>query len=115
MQFNTDPNKQVNEINFYQKSISHNLSHPPIKFNKRIITNCNHQKHLGIILDSNLNFNIHIDQKIKNSNILIGHIKRLSINLPRNALLTTCKSFVLILTMVIHYMTNQTIKIFKTK
>ena len=102
MQFNTDPNKQVNEINFYQKSISHNLSHPPIKFNKRIITNCNHQKHLGIILDSNLNFNIHIDQKIKNSNILIGLIKRLSINLPRNVLLTTYKSFVLILTMVIY-------------
>ena len=32
MQFNPDPNKQANEV------ISHNLSHPPIKFNEIIIT-----------------------------------------------------------------------------
>ena len=56
MQFNPDPNKQSNEVIFSRKSISHNLSHPPIKFNERTITKCNHQKHLGIILDSNLNF-----------------------------------------------------------
>ena len=56
MQFNPDPNKQANEVIFSRKSISHNLSHPPIKFNERTITKCNHQKHLGIILDSNLNF-----------------------------------------------------------
>ena len=42
----------------------HFLSHPPIKFNERIIAKCNHQKHLGITLDSNLNFNTHIDQKL---------------------------------------------------
>ena len=61
MQFKPGPNKQVNEVIFYRKSISHNLSHPPIKFNERIITKCNHQKHLVIILDSNLNFKTHID------------------------------------------------------
>ena len=65
MQFNPDPNKQANEVIFSRKSISHNLSHLPIKFNERIITKCNHQKYLGIILDSNLNFNTHIDQKLK--------------------------------------------------
>ena len=64
MQFNPEPNKQENEVIFSRKSISHNLSRPPIKFNERIITNCNHHKHLGIILDSNLNFNPNIDQKI---------------------------------------------------
>ena len=64
MQFNPDPNKQANEVIFSRKSISHNLSYPPIKYNERIITKCNHDKHLGIILDSNLNFNTHIDQKI---------------------------------------------------
>ena len=45
--------------------MQHNLYHPPIKFDERIITKCNHHKHLGIILDSNLNFNTHMDQKIK--------------------------------------------------
>ena len=90
MQFNPDPNKQA----FSRKSISHNLSHPPIKFNERIITKCNHQKHLGIILDPNLNFNTHIDQKIKKCNKLIGLIRRRSVNLPRSALLTIYKSFI---------------------
>ena len=94
MQFNPDPNKQANEVIFSRKSISHNLSHPPIKFNERIITKCNHHKHLGIILDSNLNFNTHIDQKIKKCNKLIGLIKRLSVNLPRNPLLAIYKSFI---------------------
>ena len=86
MQFNSDPNKQANEVIFSWKSISHNLSHPPIKFNERIITKCYHHKHLRIILDSDLNFNTHIDQKIKKCNKSIGFIKRLSVNLPRNAL-----------------------------
>ena len=94
MQFNPDPNKQANEVIFSRKFISHNLSQPPIKYNERIITKCNHHKHLGIILDSNLNFNTHISQKIQKCNKLIGLIKRLSLNLPRNALLTIYKSFI---------------------
>ena len=77
IQLNSDPNKQANEVMFSRKFISHNLYHPPIKFNERIITKCNHQKHLGITLDSNLNFSTHIDQKIKGCNKLIGLIKRL--------------------------------------
>ena len=53
-----------------------------------------HQKHLGIVLNSKLNFNAYIDQKIKKCNKIIGVIRRLSITLPRNALLTIYKSFV---------------------
>ena len=58
------PNKQSNEVIFSQKSISHNLSHPPITLNEKIITKCNHQKH-NSRLSINLNFNTHIDQKLK--------------------------------------------------
>ena len=65
MQFDPYPNKQANEVIFCRNPSSHNLSHPPIKFNGRIITKFNHQKHLGIILDSNQNFNTHIEQKLK--------------------------------------------------
>ena len=65
MQFNPDPNKQANEIVFSCKLVSNNLLHPPVKFNNNNITRCSHQKHLGVVLDSNLNFNAHIDQKIK--------------------------------------------------
>ena len=49
---------------------------------------------MGVVLDSNLNFNAHIDQKIKKCNKMIGRMKRLSLNLPRNALLTIYKSFI---------------------
>ena len=68
--------------------------HPPVKSNNDNITRCSHQKHLGVVLDSNLNFNTHIDQKIKKCNKMIGLIRRLSVNLPPNALLTIYKSFI---------------------
>ena len=45
-------------------------------------------------LDSNLNFNTHIDQKIKKCNKTIGLIRRLPVNLTRKALLTIYKSFI---------------------
>ena len=94
MQFNPDPNKQSNEIIFSRKSVSNNLSHPPVKFNNNNITRCSHQKHLGVVLDSNLNFNTHTDQKIEKCNKMIDLIRRVSVNLPNNALLTIYKSFI---------------------
>ena len=94
IQINPDPTKQANEVIFSRKTSSNNLSHPPIKFNKIDISECPHQKHLGIVLDSKLNFNAHVDQKIKKCNRIIGLIRRLSVTLPRNALLTIYKTFV---------------------
>ena len=46
------------------------------------------------MLDSKLNFVSHVNQKIKKCNKLIGVLRRLSVRLPRNALLTIYKSFV---------------------
>ena len=82
MQFNPDPNKQANEIFFSRKLISNNLSHHPVKFSNNNITRCSH-----------VNFNTHIDQKIRKCNKVISLIRRLSVNLLRNALLTIYKSF----------------------
>ena len=65
MKFNPHPNKQTNEFIFPRKTSSNNLSYSPIKFNKIGISECPHQKRLGIVLDSKLNFNVHVDQKIK--------------------------------------------------
>ena len=75
MQFNTDPNKQANEVIFSRKSNSSSFSYPSVKFNENNIHKCSYQKHLGIVLDSKLNFNTHIDEKIKKCNELIGLIK----------------------------------------
>ena len=93
MQFNPDPNKQANEVIFSRRS-KIDLSYPSVKFNNNDIVTCSDQKHLGIVLDSKLNFASHVNQKIKKCNKLIGLIRRLSVHLPRNALLTIYKSFV---------------------
>ena len=68
--------------------------HPPVKLSNNNITRCFNQKHLGVVLNSNLNFNTHIDQKIKKCNKIVGLIRRLSVNLPHNALLTIYKSLI---------------------
>ena len=95
MQFNPDPNNQANEVIFSLKLVSNNLLHPPVKFNNdNTITRCSHQKHLRVVLDSNLNFSTYIDQNIKKYNKMIGLIRRLSVNLPHNALFTIRKSFI---------------------
>ena len=60
---NLDPKKQASEVIFSRKLVSYNPSHPPVKFNNNNITRYFHQKHLGVVLDSNLNFNAHTDQK----------------------------------------------------
>ena len=40
------------------------------------------------VLDSNLNLSTHIDEKMKKCNKMIGLIRRLSVNLPRNSIFT---------------------------
>ena len=91
MQFNPDPNKQANQVIFSKKL--NGISYPSVKFNNNDIAKCSDQKHLGIVLDSMLNFESHLKQKIKKCNKLIGVIRRLPVHLPRTALLTIYKSF----------------------
>ena len=80
MQFNPDPKKQADEVIFSQKS------------NTCTYPTCPHQKHLGVVLDSKLDFRIHIEQTIRNCNKKIGLIRRLSVFLLRKPLLTIYKS-----------------------
>ena len=51
-------------------------------------------KHLGLVVDSNLNFNEHVDSKITKCNKIIGLMKKRSQFLSRKSLLTIYKSFV---------------------
>ena len=92
MQFNPDPKKQANEAIFSRKS--NRCTYPPVTFNNKIIATCPHQKHLGVVLDLKWDFCIHFKQKIRKCNKIIGLIKRLSVCLPKKALLTFYKSFV---------------------
>ena len=94
MQFNPDLKKQAKEVIFSSKLDSNNLLHPRVTFSNNNITGCSHQNHLRVFLDSNLNFNTHIDQKIKKCNKMVGIIRRLLVNILRSALLKIYKSFI---------------------
>ena len=63
MHFNPDPHKQANEVIFSPKSKVH--SYFLLTFNNNDVKKCLNQKHLGVILDSKLDSNIHVDNKIK--------------------------------------------------
>ena len=88
--FNPDPNKQATEVIFSHKT-SHQL-HPPIYFNNTTVVSQPSTKHLGMILDSKLNFSQHLSEKISKANKGIGLIKRLRYNLSRKHLVTIYKS-----------------------
>ena len=51
----------------------------------------NTQKHLGLYLDTKVNFSEHINEKIKKSGQKL--IKKLNVTLPRSTLLTIYKTF----------------------
>ena len=92
MEFNPDPSKQATEVLFsYKKSSPH---HPQLIFNGAAVANVNEQKHLGIILDSKLSFEKHLNKKIIKAKKNIGILKQLSKFLPLKTLDQTYKAFV---------------------
>ena len=64
-----------------------------MQFNSTDVQMADSHKHLGLILDSKLNFNEHIERKITKCNEIIGLMKKLSLILPWKSLLTIYKSF----------------------
>ena len=66
----------------------------PVTFNNAKAVTCYTHKHIGLLLDKQLSFNAHIQRKMNKYYKTIGVIKRLSVNLPRDALLRICKLFI---------------------
>ena len=65
----------------------------PIIFNNNnLLTSC--QKHLGLVLESKVSFNEHVNQKVNKCNRILGPMKRVSLTLSRKQLLTIYKIFV---------------------
>ena len=62
LEFIPDPTKQATEVLFSCKTS--NPNHPHIMFNGTVVAKMNEQKHLGLILDSNVSFKKHINEKI---------------------------------------------------
>ena len=90
MLFNPDPVKQA--ICFSHKRDK--VVYPPLQFNNNDVQSANSQKHLGLVLDSKLDFNENVNNKINKCNKSTGIMKKLSLTLSRNSLLTIYKTFV---------------------
>ena len=71
--FNPDPKKQDIEICFSRKIVSNNPS--PLSFNQFQVKISESHKLLGLILDTKLNFDEHLEIKINKCNRIIGSIK----------------------------------------
>ena len=69
------------------------ISHPSLTFNNVPVGQVGSQKHLGISLDSKLNFDEHSRNIQSKVNRIAGIIRSLQNVLPRSALLTIYKSF----------------------
>ena len=82
--FQSRPNKPAEEVIFSNKQI--NTNHPPLFFANNLVKQVESNKHLGLILDSKLNFNKHINEKISIARKWIGIIKQLSQYLPLTSL-----------------------------
>ena len=76
MEFNPDPTKQANEVLFSCKRSS--PYHPQLIFNGIAVAKVNDQKHLGLILDSRLSFEKHINEKIIKAKKNVGILQHLS-------------------------------------
>ena len=58
MRFNPDPKKQAEEVVFSRKI--NKIDHPPLYFNENLVKSSSTQKHLGMILDTKLDFSLHL-------------------------------------------------------
>ena len=91
MLFNPDPSNLAQEVLFSRKKKTQ--IHPTISFNNIQVERASHHKHLGVLLDENLNFKQHIDTTIFKINKGISVIKKLRHSLPRKSLMTIYKTF----------------------
>jgi len=92
MQFNPDPTKQAQEVIFSRKI--RNQSHPSLYFNNNPVQKTTSQKHLGLHLDTKLDFQEHLKKVFAKVNKPIALLRKLRTILPRSALLTIYKSFI---------------------
>lgn len=86
MVFNPDSRKPAEEILFTNRNSN---IYDPISFINIPIKTVDEHKHLGLILDSKLTFNKHIDEKISLANRRIDVIRQLYQYLPRKSLIHT--------------------------
>ena len=92
MCFNPDPSKEAVTIYFLTKIVPVNAT--AAFLSNSAIADSDRHKHLGLILDSKMNFDNHLGEKILEANKGIGLINSLKRFLSRDSPLTTYITFV---------------------
>ena len=92
MSFNPDPTKQAQELVFSRKVQTTNP--PPLFFNENIVLKTTLQKHVGLFLDSKLNFSEHLKNFFQKTNKTLGRLRKLQTLFPRAPFITIYKSFI---------------------
>ena len=70
------------------------INHSPLFFNQNFVPQTSLQKHLGMFLDSKLNFSEHLKTIFQKTNNTIGLLRKFQALLPRASLTTIYKSFI---------------------
>ena len=86
MEFNPDPKKQAQELIFSRKT--NKIDHPQLYFDQNLVKSSSTHKHLGIILDTRLDFNLHLKNVQNKVSKKIGLLRKLQKTLPRTLLIT---------------------------
>ena len=86
MNFNSDPNKQAQEVTFSRKI--NKINHPPLLFNQNLVKSSSSQKHSGMVLDTKLDLNLHLQNLQSKLYKTIGRFRKLQNILPRESLIT---------------------------
>ena len=81
MSFNPDPSKQTQNVIFSTKLQM--STHPKLSFNNNTVTESVTQKHLGMLLNTKLDFQEHLKSLLKKVNKTIGLLLKLHNTLPR--------------------------------
>ena len=89
MRLNPDAKKQAQEVIFNRKI--NKIDHPPLYFNENLVKSSSTQKHLGMILDTKLDFSLHLKNVQNKVNKTIGLLRKLQDTLPRTLLITIFK------------------------
>ena len=92
MRYNSDHNKQAKEVIFSRKI--NKTDHSLLYFNQNLVKSSSTHKHLEMVLDTKLDFNLHLKNVPNMVNKTIGLLCKLQNTLLRTSLITIFKSLV---------------------
>ena len=91
MSCNPDPTKTAQEIVFSRKKSK--VIHPSLIFNEKDVSRSESHKHLGLVFDPKLNFDMHLKGKLSIVTNGTALLRKLRHSIPRKRLLSIYKTF----------------------